>query len=168
MALISFLICHAMMQTLVVVLSLLLIVILLVIFRRKLNCCRGKTNHNENNVSVAQVQQPDAVIIVSADTEYLDLTNLDPEHFYMELISNREPKNEYQSFELTTDHVWHVSFWIYWPFWWLIYWFINVYLQTVDTKSTYKKSVQHNYVNYWYNFSFESTNPLSIIIRLRL
>ena len=64
---------------LVVVLSLLLIVILLVIFRRKLNCCRGKTNHNENNVSVAQVQQPDAVIIVSADTEYLDLTNLDPE-----------------------------------------------------------------------------------------
>ena len=94
------------MQTLVVVLSLLLIVILLVIFRRKLNCCRGKTNQNENNVSVAQVQQPDAVNTVSADTEYLDLTNLDAEdgepykpydvpyeHLYMELISNREPKN---------------------------------------------------------------------------
>ena len=104
---------------LVVVSSLLLIVILLVMFRKKLNCCRGDINQNENSVSVAQVQQPDTIIAVSADTEYLDLTNLDPEvdgtyeepiehpyeHPYMELSSNREPENQYQSLELTTDHV---------------------------------------------------------------
>ena len=88
-------------------------------FRKKLNCCRDETNQNENNVSVAQVQQPDPVITVSADTEYLDLTNLDPEDDgtyeepiedlyeqpYMGLISNREPENQYQSLELTTDDV---------------------------------------------------------------
>ena len=104
---------------LVVVSSLLLVVILLVIYLKKLNCCRGKTNQNENNVSVAQVQPADPVITVSADTEYLDLTNLDPEddgtheepiehpyeHPYMGLSSNREPENQYQSLELTTDHV---------------------------------------------------------------
>ena len=98
---------------LVVVSSLLLIVILFVIFREKLNCCRGKTNQNENNVSVAQVQWPDPVI-----TD-LDLDDLDPEddgtylnpsedpyeHPYMGLSSNREPGNQYQSLELTTDGV---------------------------------------------------------------
>ena len=65
------------------------------------------------------MQQPDPVITVSADTEYLDLTNLDPEDDgtyeepiedlyeqpYMGLISNREPENQYQSLELTTDDV---------------------------------------------------------------
>ena len=65
------------------------------------------------------MQPADPVITVSADTEYLDLTNLDPEvdgtyeeplehpyeHPYMELSSNREPENQYQSLELTTDHV---------------------------------------------------------------
>ena len=88
-------------------------------FRKKLNCGRGETNQNENSVSVAQVQQPDTIIAVSADTEYLDLTNLDPEddgtyeepnedpyeHPYMGLSSNREPENQYKSLELTTDHV---------------------------------------------------------------
>ena len=65
------------------------------------------------------MQRPDPVITVSADTEYLDLTNLDPEDDgtyeepiedlyeqpYMGLISNREPENQYQSLELTTDDV---------------------------------------------------------------
>ena len=65
------------------------------------------------------MQQPDPVITVSADTEYLDLTNLDPEDDgtyeepiehpyeqpYMGLSSNREPENQYQPLELTTDHV---------------------------------------------------------------
>ena len=88
-------------------------------FRKKLNCGRGETNQNENSVSVAQVQQPDPVITVSEDTEYLDVTNLDPEgdgtheepiehpyeHPYMGLSSNREPENQYKSLELTTDHV---------------------------------------------------------------
>ena len=88
-------------------------------FRKKLNCGRGETNQNENSVSVAQVQQPDPVITVSADTEYLGVTNLDAEgdgtheepiehpyeHPYMGLSSNREPENQYKSLELTTDHV---------------------------------------------------------------
>ena len=88
-------------------------------FRKKLNCCRCKTNRNECIVNVAQVQQPDPVITVSADTEYLDLTDLNPEgdgtyvepienpdeHPYVWLSSNREPENQYQSLELTTDHV---------------------------------------------------------------
>ena len=104
---------------LVVVLSPLLIVILVVMFRKKLNCCRGKTNQNETSVNVAQVQQPDPVITILADKEYLDLTNLNPEddgtydepiedlyeQHYMGLSSNREPENQYQSLELTTDHV---------------------------------------------------------------
>ena len=104
---------------LVVVSSLLLILILFVIFCKKLDCCRGKTNQNENNVSVAQAQQPDPVITVSADTEYFNVDDLhlednctypDPgehlyEHPYMWLSSNREPENQYQFLELTTDHV---------------------------------------------------------------
>ena len=94
---------------LIVVSSLLLIVILLVIFREKLDCCRGKNRRNENNVSVAQVQGADPVITS------LDLDDLDPEedgtyqnpyeHPYMGLSSNREPGNQYQSLELTTDDV---------------------------------------------------------------
>ena len=94
-----------------------------------MNRCRGKINLNEYNVSVSQpvldsqLQQPDPVITDSADTEYLDLTNLDPEddgtyeepnedpyeHPYMALSSNREPENQYHSLELITDHVWRVS-----------------------------------------------------------
>ena len=94
-----------------------------------MNRCRGKINLNEYNVCVSQpvldsqLQQPDPVITDSADTEYLDLTNLDPEddgtyeepnedpyeHPYMGLSSNREPENQYHSLKLITDHVSQVS-----------------------------------------------------------
>ena len=106
---------------LIVVSSLLLIVILivilLVIFRKKVDCCRGKNNQNENNVSVAQVQGPDPVI-TNLDLDYLDPDDdgtyqnpsEDPyEHPYMGLSSNREPGNQYQSLELTTDDVGQAS-----------------------------------------------------------
>ena len=71
----------------------------------------------------SQLQPLDPVLTVSADTEYLDLTNLDPEddgtyeepnedpyeHPYMGLSSNREPENQYHSLKLITDHVSQVS-----------------------------------------------------------
>ena len=109
--------------SLVVVSSVLLIIILLVIFHKKLGCCRGKTNQNENNVNVAKMQHPHPVITVSADTEYLDMDDLDPENDgtygnpredpyeqpYMELSSARQPENQHQSLELTTDHVGQAS-----------------------------------------------------------
>ena len=69
------------------------------------------------------MQQPHPVITVSADTEYLDMDDFNPkhdatyespredayEHPYMALSSDRQPENQYQSLELTTDHVGQAS-----------------------------------------------------------